>query len=84
MLPTAGLQGLAEVPSSPAPTAVARLQTLLVWISSVLLCCACRAINIENNKPNAVVNLLTGEEGAVPATARGAQGGQGVGLQNPD
>jgi hypothetical protein len=30
----------------------------------------CRAINIENNKPNAVVNLLTGEEGAVPATAR--------------
>lgn len=28
------------------------------------------AINVENSKPNAVVNLLTGEEGPVPATAR--------------
>ncbi|KAJ9528630.1 hypothetical protein QJQ45_020393 [Haematococcus lacustris] len=28
------------------------------------------AINIENNKPNAVVNILNQEEGPVPATAR--------------
>lgn len=28
------------------------------------------AINIDNNKPNAVVNVLNGEEGPVPATAR--------------
>lgn len=28
------------------------------------------AINIENGKPNAVRNLITGEEGPVPATAR--------------
>ncbi len=28
------------------------------------------AINIENGKPNAVINVLTKEEGPVPATAR--------------
>jgi aconitate hydratase len=28
------------------------------------------AINYENNKPNCVVNVLTNEEGPVPATAR--------------
>jgi aconitate hydratase len=28
------------------------------------------AINIANDKPNAVKNLVTGEEGPVPATAR--------------
>jgi aconitate hydratase len=28
------------------------------------------AINMETNKPNCVINVLTKEEGAVPATAR--------------
>jgi aconitate hydratase len=38
-----------------------------------MLCCCCvpgGAVNAANEKVNAVANALTGEEDAVPATAR--------------
>jgi aconitate hydratase len=38
-------------------------------VSPPLLLCA-GAVNAANEKVNAVVNVLTGEEDAVPATAR--------------